>query len=248
MNTLPEHGKTVVIVQSNYLPWRGYFDLIRRADEFILLDSVQYTRRDWRNRNIIKTPAGPQWITVPVEVKGQYDAAIDKIRVDNPGFAGKHVRAMELNYRKASAFEEIVAVVVQPAPRGEAEAPLLSALNECLLTAIARKLGIATPIRRCTGLLERGAMEAIDPTARLLALCKVAGASNYLSGPNARGYLDESRFHEAGVRVSGWITQATLEYPQLWGPFAPAVSIVDLLLNAGVRAPSYLIPRGENLC
>ena len=90
------------------------------------------------------------------------------------------------------------------------EAPLLSALNECLLTAIARKLGIATPIRRCTGLLERGAMEAMDPTARLLALCKVAGASNYLSGPNARGYLDESRFMEPASGSSGWITRATL--------------------------------------
>jgi hypothetical protein len=247
MNTLPGTGKTVVIVQSNYLPWRGYFDLIRRADEFILLDSVQYTRRDWRNRNIIKTPAGPQWITVPVEVKGQYDAAIDEVRVDNPGFAGKHVRAIELNYRKAAAFEEIAPWLFNLLLEAS-EAPLLSALNECLLTAIARKLGIATPIRRCTGLLERGAMEAMDPTARLLALCKVAGASNYLSGPNARGYLDESRFHEAGVRVV-WMDYAGYpEYPQLWGPFAPAVSIVDLLLNAGVRAPSYLIPRGENLC
>ena len=102
----PSGERRSFIVQSNYLPWRGYFDLIRRADELILLDSVQYTRRDWRNRNIIKTPAGPQWITVPVEAKGQYYAAIDEVRVDDPGFAAKHVRAIELNYRKAAAFKE----------------------------------------------------------------------------------------------------------------------------------------------
>jgi hypothetical protein len=235
--------KTVVIVQSNYLPWRGYFDLMRRADEFILLDSVQYTRRDWRNRNIIKTPAGPQWITIPVEVKGQYRAAIDEVRVADPGFAGKHARAIELNYRKAKAFEQ-VAPWLFGLLREASQFSLLSRVNEQLLIAIARKLNIMSPIRRCTDLLERQAMKEMDPTERLLALCKATGASDYLSGPSARGYLDEWRFREAGVQVS-WIDYSRYAaYPQLWGPFVPSVSIVDLLLNTGAHAPLYVSPAG----
>ena len=234
-------GKTVVIVQSNYLPWRGYFDLMRRADEFILLDSVQYTRRDWRNRNTIKTPAGPQWITVPVEVKGRYRTAIDEMRVADPGFADKHVRAIELNYRKAKAFEQ-VAPWLFGLLREASRSPLLSTVNEQLLVAIARHLEIMTPIRRCTDLVKREAMNGMDPSERLLALCKAAGATNYLSGPSARGYLDEWRFREAGVRVSWMDYSSYPEYPQLWGPFAPAVSIVDLVLNTGAAAPLYVSP------
>jgi hypothetical protein len=246
IRTTDGREKIVAIVQSNYLPWRGYFDLIRTADEFILLDSVQYTRRDWRNRNIIKTPSKPQWITVPVEVKGHYHAAIDEILVADLGFASKHVRAIELNYRKAAAFEEIAPWLFSLLSEAS-EAPLLSKLNEHLLVAIARKLGITTPIRRCTDLIERGAMKVMDPTERLLAICKAAGASAYLSGQNARGYLDELRFNEFGIRVV-WMNYSSYpEYPQLWGPFEPAVSIVDLLLNSGARAPSYLIPQFESL-
>ena len=234
-------GKTVVIVQSNYLPWRGYFDLMRRADEFILLDSVQYTRRDWRNRNIIKTPAGPQWITVPVEVKGRYRAAIDEVRVADPGFADKHIRAIELNYRKAKAFEQ-VAPWLFGLLREASRSSLLSTVNEQLLVAIARQLEIMTSIRRCTDLLKREAMNGMDPSERLVALCKAAGATDYLSGPSARGYLDEWRFREAGVRVSWMDYSSYSEYPQLWGPFAPAVSIVDLVLNTGALRRCYVSP------
>ena len=152
---------------------------MRRADEFILLDSVQYTRRDWRNRNTIKTPAGPQWITVPVEVKGRYRTAIDEMRVADPGFADKHVRAIELNYRKAKAFEQ-VAPWLFGLLREASRSPLLSTVNEQLLVAIARHLEIMTPIRRCTDLVKREAMNGMDPSERLLALCKAAGATNYL--------------------------------------------------------------------
>jgi WbqC-like protein family len=233
MSTMAGRKKTVAIVQSNYLPWRGYFDLIRRSDEFILLDTVQYTRRDWRNRNIIKTPAGLHWITVPVEVKGKYHAAIDQIRIADPGFAIKHVRAIETNYRSAGAFEQVAPWLFSLLLEAS-EMPVLSWLNERLLVGVAHKLAITTPIRRCNDLLEREVMERLEPTARLVALCKATGASEYLSGPNARGYLDESRFKEAGIRVVWMDYLGYPEYPQLWGPFAPAVSIVDPLLNTGM--------------
>ena len=87
-------GKTVVITQSNYLPWRGYFDMIRSADELILLDCVQFTRRDWRNRNVIKTPSGLTWLTVPVQVRGRYHQAIDETEISDPTWVDKHLRAI----------------------------------------------------------------------------------------------------------------------------------------------------------
>ncbi len=96
--------KTAVITQSNYLPWRGSFDLFRQADEVILLDSVQYTRRDWRNRNIIKTATGPMWLTVPVEVSGRYSQAIDETRVVKSDWARTQRRAIEHAYRRAACF------------------------------------------------------------------------------------------------------------------------------------------------
>src|SRR3954469_17208751 len=87
--------KTVVITQSNYLPWRGYFDLLRSADEVVLLDSVQYTRRDWRNRNKIKTQRGPKWVSIPVRQKGQYLQRIDETKIADARWAADHIHAME---------------------------------------------------------------------------------------------------------------------------------------------------------
>src|ERR1700730_393932 len=98
---------TVVITQSNYLPWRGYFDLLRSADEVILLDSVQYTRRDWRNRNRIKTSSGPVWLTIPVEVKGRYHQPIDEVRVSDPTWSDRHRRAIDMAYRRAPHYAEV---------------------------------------------------------------------------------------------------------------------------------------------
>jgi hypothetical protein len=231
--------KTAVILQSNYLPWRGYFDLLGRADTAILYDSVQYTRRDWRNRNRIKTAQGPRWITVPVVVKGRYTQPIDATRIAAADWAHRHIRAIELTYRHAAAFDEVAPWLFAELA-ALADEPMLSTVNERLLRAVMEKLGIATPLRRCTALLPRAEMASMDPSERLVALCRAAGADRYLSGPAAKTYLDEAAFTRAGIAVAWMRYEGYPDYPQCWGPFEPQLSIVDLLLNTGADAPRYL--------
>lgn len=231
--------KTVVIVQSNYLPWRGYFDLLRQADEFILFDVVQYTQRDWRNRNLIKTPGGTQWLTVPVQVKGRFEQSIDETRASGHAWAPEHIRSIEVNYRKAAAFAEISPWLFDEL-RSVAAIPLLSEINERLFRIVAKKLAITTPIRQCASLLDRSEMKAMNPTQRLIALCRAAGANRYLSGPAARGYLNVDAFVANDIDVEWMDYSGYPEYPQLWGTFEPRVSVIDLLLNTGLDAAGYL--------
>jgi hypothetical protein len=237
-------AKTVAIVQSNYIPWRGYFDLIRRADEFILFDSVQYTRRDWRNRNLIKTPSGTQWLTVPVQVKGRFLQSVDETQTTGAAWVAAHVRAIELNYRKAAAFNETAPWLLKEL-QAAAGMPSLSRLNERLIGAVAEKFAIATPIRRCTDLLDRAAMATMNATERLVSLCEAVGADRYLSGPAAKDYLDVAAFAATGITVEWMDYSGYPEYPQLWGAFEPRLSIIDLLLNTGNAAADFLNAQRE---
>lgn len=232
-------ARTVVITQSNYLPWRGYFDMLRSADEVILLDSVQYTRRDWRNRNKIKNASGTAWLTVPVEVKGLYHQAIDETRVSDPAWADGHRRAIDLAYKRAP-HHAAVSGWLDPLLASVAAEPMLSQINEVLLRAICARLGLTMPIRRCTDLLDKEAMREMDPTERLVQLAQAAGATRYLSGPAAKAYLDPALFAARGIAVD-WMSYAGYrDYPQLWGAFEPQVSIVDLLFNTGDDAARFL--------
>jgi hypothetical protein len=231
--------RTVVILQSNYLPWRGYFDLLQQADEVVLLDSVQYTRRDWRNRNRIKTPQGPIWITVPVEAKGRYFQAIDETRVTSPEWAERHKRSIELAYRRAAGFSETAPWLFE-AISAAAEETLLSSLNEQLLRAVLGRLAIRTPLRRCTQILDRDSMRDMEPTGRLVALCSALSATRYLSGPSAQAYLDQAAFTAVGIEVAWMDYGGYPAYPQMWGDFEPYLSIVDLLMNTGKDAARYV--------
>ena len=231
--------KKVVITQSNYLPWRGYFELLRSADEVVLLDSVQYTRRDWRNRNRIKTAQGVQWLTVPVEVKGRYLQTIDETRIADPRWSRNHVRAIEVAYRNAAHYDE-VAPWLFGLLASVSDEPLLTTVNERTIRAICDRLAIPSTIRRCTELIARETLAGMQASERLVALAKAAGADCYLSGPAARDYLDAGLFQTAGIAVEWMSYEGYPPYPQLWGGFEPRVSIVDLLLNAGPQAPRYL--------
>lgn len=236
--TIIASGKTVVITQSNYLPWKGYFDLIRSADELILLDSVQYTRRDWRNRNIIKTPNGPLWLTVPVEVKGRYQQAIDETLIADADWARNHIRSIEMAYKRAAAFKTVSPWLFDILEAASKET-LLSVVNARLIRSICDHLGIETPFRRCTELIDRDMLLQMEPTERLLALCQAASATTYVSGPAAKSYLDVDRFQSKGIDVL-WADYSDYPpYTQLWGDFDHRVSIIDLLLNMGSDAASF---------
>lgn len=227
--------KTIVVTQSNYLPWRGYFDMFRSADEVILLDSVQYTRRDWRNRNQIKTAAGPAWITVPVEVKGRYQQSVDETRIADFSWVDAHRRSIELAYRRARHFETEGAWLMDLLARVGRHS-MLSDLNEELLRVICSRLGIEVPISRCTDVLDRVLLQAMNPSERLAALAAERGANRYLTGPAAQAYLDQAPFSARGIEVIWMSYEGYPEYEQLWGAFEPRVSIVDPLLNLGPNA------------
>jgi hypothetical protein len=233
-------GRRVAIVQSSYLPWRGAFAMIARCDVYVFLDSVQFTRRDWRTRNRIKTPQGLLWLSVPVKQKGNYRAPIDAIQIAEPGWAGKHLRSIEGAYRRGAGFVDGVAAV-REAFAAVAGEPMLWRVNQRLMRAVCAMLGIATPLVRDVDLLPRERLGALDPTARLVALADAAGATCYLSGPTARSYLDQDRFAACGIMVE-WMSYAGLPcYPQLWGEFEPSVSIIDPLLTLGpVKARAAL--------
>lgn len=223
---------TVVISQSNYLPWRGFFDMVAAADDLILYDSVQYTRRDWRNRNVIKTAQGAHWLTVPVKVKGRYTQPIDQTEIVSPDWAEQHIRSISTAYARAAAFAT-ESPALFAALRQAADHPLLSQVNMVLTQALCQRLGIKTRILRCTDILDRAELAALSPSARLLELCRARGARRYLSGPSAKAYLDTEPFHTAGIEIAWMDYSGYPPYAQLWGDFMPHVSIIDLLLNTG---------------
>ncbi|WP_230530748.1 WbqC family protein [Microvirga roseola] len=232
-------SKSVAITQSNYIPWRGYFDLLRSVDHVVLLECVQYTRRDWRNRNRIKTANGPLWLTIPVEVKGRYGQAIDETLIANAEWVEGHIRSIQLAYQRAAYFDAVSPWLFSLL-RSAADDPLLTKVNEHLIRGLCRSLDIATPIARCTDILERDASRAMNATDRLLKICLETGATQYVSGPAARSYLDVSIFERNGIEVCWMDYSGYPEYPQLWGAFEPSLSIVDLLLNTGPNARSFL--------
>ncbi len=226
-------SKRVAIIQSNYIPWKGNFDIINQVDEFILYDDRQYTRRDWRNRNLIKTTHGLHWLTIPVQVKGRFKQRIDETLISDPQWAERHWKTIEQAYSAAPHFRTYRDVIAG-LYRASLE-PRLSVVNRRFLEAICRLLGIHTTFSWCTDYEATG-----HGTERLVSLCLAAGAGLYLSGPAARAYIDEALFREASVQLKYMDYSGYPEYPQLHGSFEHGVSILDLLFNAGPDAPRYM--------
>ena len=221
----------VAILQSNYIPWKGYFDLIGSVDEFVLYDDVQYTKHDWRNRNRIKTPQGVSWLSIPVgrDIKRH----IRDVKFRSQKWQSNHWKTLETNYRRAPSFEEI-AEWLKPLYLSS-DHTHLSTSNRAFIEAICRYLKIQT---RISWSWEFPYSEG--RTERLASLCSHLGAKEYLTGPSAASYLDLSAFSKRGISVS-WFRYANYpEYPQLWGTFDHRVTILDLLFNCGNRARKYM--------
>jgi WbqC-like protein family len=226
-------AKKVAILQSNYIPWKGYFDMIAAVDEFILYDDMQYTRRDWRNRNQIKTSQGLQWLTIPVRVKGKYHQKIRDTEIDGLDWALSHWKALLQNYRRAPHFTEIAAWV-EPLYLAESYNSL-SQLNRCFIEAVCNYLGIKTLISNSWDYTQiEGKSE------RLANLCQQAGGTEYISGPAAKNYIDEDVFSNHKIKLTWFDYNDYPEYPQLWGEFTHAVSILDLLFNCGKDALRFM--------
>lgn len=226
--------KKIAILQSNYIPWKGYFDLINMVNEFILYDDVQYTRRDWRNRNKIKTSNGLIWLTIPVQVKGKYYQKINEVKVSDLSWAKKHWHTIKHNYSKAKYFKDYKDIF-ESLYLSCSKETYLSQINYIFIREINNLLGIKTKIRWSSEFrLVEGKNE------RLIEICKQCNANVYLSGPAAKTYLDEKLFNQEGIQVEWMDYCGYPEYNQLYPPFEHGVSIIDLIFNEGPNATKFM--------
>lgn len=223
----------VIITQSNYIPWKGYFDSINMVDTMVIYDDMQYTKRDWRNRNKIKTQNGLKWMSVPVEVKGKFNQKINETVISDPEWGKKHWAILEQNYRKAEFFSEY------GKPFREfylnTSEVYLSRVNHSLLNIVNKLLDISTAIRRSEEFELVG-----DKTEKLVNLCVDLGATDYYTGPAAKQYMDESKFEDKGINVHYLDYSGYSHYTQLFENFEHGVTILDLLFNTGPNAKNYL--------
>jgi hypothetical protein len=221
----------VGIIQSNFLPWRGYFGFIREVDLFVLEDDLQYTKGDWRNRNKIKTPRGPEWITVPVKYK-HTKQLIQNTPIDySTPWARKMLNRIRESYRTAIYFEpyfsELSELLCQPAAT-------ISELNLSLIRWVCHHLEIHTPLAFSQAYHPSGAK-----TERVISILRQVGAKAYLSGPSGKNYIVPELFDQAGIQLE-YKEYNYPEYEQLYPPFDPAVSVLDLLFMKGTEAKLYL--------
>lgn len=232
--------KRIAIVQSAYIPWRGFFDMIGRCEEYVIFDQVQFVKRHWHNRNCIKTASGIQWLTIPVLSKSRYEQPIDEVEIAEP-WAEKHWRGIELAYRRSPHFEATSAFL-RPLYEEAAKERRLTDVNSLFLKALSKRLGLKTQISSDTQYPATGAK-----TERLLSICLAAEATHYLSGPSAKSYLQEDLFALHNIAVEWMDYSGYPEYPQLHEPFEPFVSVIDLLFNAGEEAPLFLRPKTKQV-
>ncbi|MBU4185297.1 MAG: WbqC family protein [Proteobacteria bacterium] len=222
----------VGIIQSNYIPWRGYFDIIDDVDLFIFYDDVQYTKNDWRNRNRLKTGNGLMWLTVPVLFKFSDKTLIQDAKISYKNhWLKNHEKSILNSYSKASFFtsyaEDLFSILNN-------KYVTISELNVDIIKWIMQKLNIKTETIMSSAVTNVGIK-----TARLINILKEVGATSYLTGPSAKNYHDVEKFQEAGIGLEYKVYEYK-EYPQLYGGFVPQVSVLDLLFNCGENSRKYL--------
>ncbi len=226
----------VVILQPSYIPWRGYFDQVRRADLFIFYDDVQYDKRGWRNRNQIKTAKGKQWLTIPVHSRGAQteNIPIHRIQISwEKAWNLDHLRSLQHAYNKAPFFKDYAPLLEQFYQRQD---EYLADFTIDFTIALARALGIEqTRFERSSRLEASG-----QKTDRLISLLQKVGATHYISGPSAQDYIEPEKFEQAGIQLE-YMQYDYPEYPQLHPPYDPFVSILDLLFMTGPQAIQYFV-------
>ena len=233
-------NKKVAILQSNYIPWKGYFDLINIVDEFIIYDDVQYTRRDWRNRNIIKTTKGLLYLTIPVMSKGNYFQKINETKISDPNWGKNHWKTIYINYSKAPYFKDYKELFEELYLNNDEK--YLSKINYKFIFEINKLLNIKTKISWSDNYEYQ---QETEKTEKLISLCKLVGADEYLSGPSAGNYIQEDSFKKENIKLT-WVDYSDYtEYNQLHPPFEHGVSILDLIFNTGKDAASYMKSFGE---
>jgi hypothetical protein len=213
----------IAIHQPQYLPWLGYLDKLDRTDVFVLLDTVQFKKNEWQNRNRIRTAQGWQYLTVPV--LHEFPQRLDQVRINTQAdWRRKHQTALETHYRKAPLYDRYAPGFRDLYSRAWER---LAPLNIEVIRVLTEAFGITTKIVEASRFTVRD-----DQTGRLVDLCKALGADRYLAGDGGRAYMDLSEFEAAGITVE-FQEFAHPEYAQAYTPFITGMSAIDLLFNCG---------------
>lgn len=221
-----------IITQSNYIPWKGYFDSISMADVFVVYDDMQYTKRDWRNRNLIKTPNGLKWLSIPVEVKGKYLQKIKDTKVVDQSWSKNHLANLKQNYSKAKSFKEVYPWVEEMYMTCDFD--FITEVNMHFIREINSFLNIKTKIRFSSEFDLHD-----EKNQRLLNICKEAGINKYFSGPAAKSYMEVELFKKNEIDVQFWDYSDYPKYSQIYPPFDHGVSIIDLIFAEGQASKEY---------
>jgi hypothetical protein len=224
--------RTLVVLQPGYLPWLGFFDQMRRSDVFVYYDDVQFDKGGWRNRNRIKCPDGPRWLTVPVKTKGRHPQRILEVEINNrQTWASDHLGSLRHCYSRAPYLDRYLPELEELLDR---QWDLLVELDIALIGKMAQWLGLSPTTMRSSKMEAKGSR-----TERLLELALELEATTYLSGNAAQDYLDVELMAEHHIEVR-WHNYEHPTYPQLHGPFMPYLSAIDLLLNCGEESAIIL--------
>jgi len=226
--------KLITIHQPNFLPWPGFFHKWMLADAFVLLDTVQYEKNDWLNRNRIKTAQGAQWVTAPVRYR--YPQKINDVPLADQRWVRKACSSIEQSYAKAPYFATYWPPVREVLQQSHA---MLSDLNVALIRVLGESLGCHAPLCLSSDL----GVDSTDPTDRLIELCGFLKGGGYLSGREGRTYLQRERFEQAGLTLYFQQVEAPV-YPQLHGDFVSYLSVLDILFNTGADAAGIIREMG----
>lgn len=223
--------KKIAILQSNYIPWKGYFHIIKKVDHFVFLDSVQYTIRDWRNRNKIKTPSGSLWLTIPTD--GTQSMKINEVEIDNSqNWKEKHLKSLRMNYSGCKNFMKYYKPIETIYKKKWIK---LSHFNQSLIKEICTFLNIDTKFSKSSDYcVEDGKNE------KIISIVKQLEGTHYLTGPAAKSYIDTDFFKMNGIKISYMDYSHYKEYKQPWGKFDHHVSILDLLFCVGPQSAKYI--------
>ena len=222
--------KTIAISQSNYLPWAGYFKLIDSVDEFIFFDEVQYTRRDWRNRNKIILDKKIKWLSLSVENKGNFKEQINKIKVSDKNWKEKHMQILTYAYKKYPYFDKVIKFLDEILDKEEI---FLSKINQKTIINIAKFLGIKTKFYNSVDLTLFNQTKS-DASSRLVEICKIRKANKYISGPAAKNYLNLSKFELEDIKIN-WF-----DYNTKKEMIDENLSIIHMLMKHGKNKKEIL--------
>ena len=223
-----------IITQSNYVPWKGYFTSMISATHLVLYDDMQYTKRDWRNRNKIITRSGPKWLSIPVDTKGKYHQKINETKIKDPDWNLKHWNNIKENYRKAPFFSDYGKVIEEIYLKELQGVEYLSSINRKILERFIQMLGLQIEI------IDSRDFDLIgNKTEKLVNICKDLDATEYFTGPAAKSYMQEDLFTSQGIKVNYYNLDGFQEYNQMWDGFDHFVSIIDMFMNLGEDTIKY---------